>query len=63
MELNIDEHGTGGHSIQKTKVSQFCKKEVIEVDTIDNILKNLKIKRVDIIKIDIYVAASMLYKK
>ena len=62
MELNIDEHGTGGHSIQKTKVSQFCKKEVIEVDTIDNILKNLKIKRVDIIKIDIEGGESDAFK-
>jgi len=53
INLNIDEFGTGGHSIQKTNVSEFGKKEIIEVDTIDNIIKDLKIKKVDIIKIDI----------
>jgi len=50
MELNIDPFGTGGHSLLNIEGS---KKEKINVDTIDNILKDLKIKKVDLIKIDV----------
>jgi len=53
INLNLDEYGIGGHSIQKTKGSEFGKKQLIDVDTIDNILKELKIKKVDLVKIDI----------
>jgi len=53
INFNLDKYGTGGHSIQKTGVSKFGKKQLIDVDTIDNILKELKIKKVDLVKIDI----------
>lgn len=53
VNLNIDNYGTGGHSIQKTDISEFGKKQVIDVNTIDNIIKECGIKKVDLIKIDI----------
>jgi FkbM family methyltransferase len=50
MELFLDEFGTGGHSLLK---KEGAKKEVIEVDTLDNIIKELGVNRVDVIKIDV----------
>jgi len=50
MTFYLDDFGTGGHSLLKSNVA---KKETIPIDTIDNILKNLKINHVDLIKIDV----------
>lgn len=50
MTLYIDDFGTGGHSLLKSKVA---KKEIIPINTLDNILKSLKINHVDLIKIDV----------
>ena len=50
MTFYIDDFGTGGHSLLKNKVA---KKETISIDTIDNILKSLKINQVNLIKIDV----------
>ena len=49
MTFYLDELGTGGHSLLKGRGA----KETIHVDTIDNILKNLKIYHVDLIKMDV----------
>lgn len=53
INLNLDGYGTGGHSIQETNVSGLGKKQLIDVDTIDNVLKELQIQKVDLIKMDI----------
>jgi len=50
MLLSLDKFGTGGHSLLKKK---GAKKEIIPVDTLDNILKSLKINHIDIIKVDV----------
>jgi len=50
MTLYLDDFGTGGHSLLKKNVAE---KEIIPVDNLDNILKNLKTNRVNFIKIDV----------
>jgi FkbM family methyltransferase len=50
MIFYLDDFGTGGHSLLK---GNTLKKEKIQVDTIDNILNNLNIKEVKVIKIDV----------
>ena len=50
MTFYIDELGTGGHSLLENNTR---KKETIQVDSIDNIMRDLKIKRVDLIKMDV----------
>jgi len=50
MTFYLDDFGTGGHSLLK---NEDAKKEIIKIDTIDNILKSLKIKHVNLIKIDV----------
>jgi FkbM family methyltransferase len=50
MTFYLDDIGMGGHSLLK---KGEAKKETIEVDTIDNMLKDLEIDRVDFIKIDV----------
>ena len=50
MTFYLDNFGTGGHSLLKRK---GAKKEIIPVDTLDNILKSLKINHVDLIKVDV----------
>lgn len=60
LTFYLDNIGTGGHSLVKKEVGN--KKIEIEVDTLDNILKNLKIKRVDLIKIDVEGAEADVLK-
>jgi FkbM family methyltransferase len=50
MTFYLDNIGAGGHSLLEKK---DYKKETIQVDTLDNILRNLKIKKVDLIKMDV----------
>jgi len=50
MTFYLDRFGTGGHSLLEIK---NAKKETIKIDTIDNILRDLKIKHVDLIKVDV----------
>jgi FkbM family methyltransferase len=50
MTFYLDDIGAGGHSLLEHGIT---KKEIIKVDTLDNILKNLKIKKVDLIKMDV----------
>ena len=52
--LNLADHGTGGHSFFKSEeTQQQGKKQLVKIDTLDNILKDLKIDKVDLIKLDI----------
>lgn len=46
----LDDFGTGGHSLLK---GNLVKKETIRIDTIDNILKSLKINHINLIKLDV----------
>jgi FkbM family methyltransferase len=50
MSFYIDNYGTGGHSLLEI---ENARKEIIQTDTIDNILKDLGIEHVDLIKIDV----------
>ena len=50
MTFYLDDFGTGGHSLLKEDVK---KKEIIRIDTIDNIIKSLNIKKINIIKMDV----------
>ena len=59
MKLYLDEFGgSGTHSLIKKQ----SKKINVETDTLDNILKNLKIKNVDLIKIDVEGAETDVLK-
>lgn len=59
MTFYLDDFGTGGHSLLKTDAK---KKETVKVDTIDNIVNSLKIKKVNIIKIDVEGAEIEAFK-
>ena len=50
MTFYLDNVGTGGHSLIKNNDG---KKNIIEVDTIDNIMKELNILKADVMKIDV----------
>ncbi len=52
MALNICPFGSGGHTLV-TDLWNNAPTVNIEVDTVDNIVKQLKIKKVDLIKIDV----------
>lgn len=59
MTFYLDSIGTGGHSLMK---ENSAKTETIEVDTIDNILDELKAKKINIIKIDVEGAEIDVFK-
>ena len=56
LTFYLDGVGTGGHSLVNKNVGDEEIK--IEVDSLDNILKELKIKKVDLIKVDVEGAES-----
>lgn len=51
LEFYVEKEGGGLHSLYKTK--DHSKKMIVEGDTLDNILKKLQIKKVDLIKVDV----------
>jgi len=60
LTFYLDDGGIGGHSFINKEIGHRHVK--INVDTLDNILKNLKIKRVDLIKIDVEGAETDVLK-
>ena len=51
LTFYLDGVGTGGHSLVNKSVGD--EKIKIEVDSLDNILKELKIKKIDLMKVDV----------
>jgi len=60
LTLHLDGIGTGGHSLVKKDVGERTSK--IQADTLDNIISELGLKRVDLIKIDVEGAEADVLK-
>lgn len=54
LQLFLDEDGTGGHStIKPKKIKAGNNKIWVKAETLDTIIKKEKIKKVDLVKIDV----------
>lgn len=54
LQLFLDEDGTGGHSTIKSKKTKTGNNKIwVRAETLDSIIKKEKIKKVDLIKIDV----------
>ncbi len=59
LKLYIDKEGTGGHSLGVKRGESAI---TVEADTMDNMIRKLKIKKVDLIKIDVEGAEALVLK-